>query len=97
MHLIFNSYCAGDPGFETPANRKKMMSKRRDVCPTKDITFRKIDFLSVRFVLFRTYKFSRRPVAGGAARGILDGDLVTLYTSLPIAEQQDVCYAKIKY
>ncbi|XP_047519601.1 cleavage and polyadenylation specificity factor subunit 1 [Pieris napi] len=39
---------------------------------------------------FRTYKFSRRPVSGGAARGMLDGDLVTLYTSMPVVEQQDI-------
>ncbi|XP_045761794.1 cleavage and polyadenylation specificity factor subunit 1 isoform X1 [Maniola jurtina] len=38
----------------------------------------------------RTYKSARKAAGGGAARGILDGDLVALYTSMPIAEQQDI-------
>ncbi|CAG4972278.1 unnamed protein product [Colias eurytheme] len=37
---------------------------------------------------YRTYKSVRR--GGGPARGILDGDLVSLYTSMPINEQQDI-------
>lgn len=39
---------------------------------------------------FRTYKSARRPVGGGPARGVLDGDLVTQYTTMPNAEKQDI-------
>ncbi|KPJ17990.1 Cleavage and polyadenylation specificity factor subunit 1 [Papilio machaon] len=39
---------------------------------------------------FRTYKSSRRAVGGGPARGILDGDLITLFTSMPSAERHDI-------
>ncbi|XP_061384693.1 cleavage and polyadenylation specificity factor subunit 1 [Danaus plexippus] len=39
---------------------------------------------------YRTYKVSRRALCGGAARGVLDGDLVSLYTSMPRTEQQDI-------
>uniref|UniRef100_A0A2A4JWZ2 Cleavage/polyadenylation specificity factor A subunit C-terminal domain-containing protein n=1 Tax=Heliothis virescens TaxID=7102 RepID=A0A2A4JWZ2_HELVI len=38
---------------------------------------------------YRTYK-SRRSLCGGAMRGILDGDLVTLYTTMPNAEKADI-------
>nr|XP_049706134.1 cleavage and polyadenylation specificity factor subunit 1 isoform X1 [Helicoverpa armigera] len=38
---------------------------------------------------YRTYK-SRRSLSGGAMRGILDGDLVTLYTTMPNAEKADI-------
>ncbi|XP_013174618.1 PREDICTED: cleavage and polyadenylation specificity factor subunit 1-like [Papilio xuthus] len=39
---------------------------------------------------FRTYKNPRRAVGGGPARGILDGDLITLFTSMPNAEKHDI-------
>lgn len=39
---------------------------------------------------YRTYKSARRPVGGGPARGMLDGDLVSLFTSMPNAEKQDI-------
>ncbi|CAH2098493.1 unnamed protein product [Euphydryas editha] len=39
---------------------------------------------------YRTYKSARRAVGGGAARGVLDGDLVALYTCLPRADQADI-------
>ncbi|CAH0759559.1 unnamed protein product [Diatraea saccharalis] len=39
---------------------------------------------------FRTYKSARRQVGGGPARGILDGDLVSLYSTMPNAEKQDI-------
>ncbi|XP_072946288.1 cleavage and polyadenylation specificity factor subunit 1 [Epargyreus clarus] len=38
----------------------------------------------------RTYKSPRRAAGGGPARGILDGDLVALYGTMPAAEQQDI-------
>ncbi|XP_063370441.1 cleavage and polyadenylation specificity factor subunit 1 [Cydia amplana] len=39
---------------------------------------------------FRTYKSARKPAGGGAARGVLDGDLVALYTGLPQADKHDI-------
>ncbi|XP_030026309.2 cleavage and polyadenylation specificity factor subunit 1 [Manduca sexta] len=39
---------------------------------------------------FRTYKTSRRGVCGGAARGVLDGDLVALYATMPNYEKLDI-------
>ncbi|RVE54699.1 hypothetical protein evm_000820 [Chilo suppressalis] len=39
---------------------------------------------------FRTYKTSHKQVGGGPARGILDGDLVSLYSTMPNAEKQDI-------
>lgn len=39
---------------------------------------------------FRTYKASRRAAGGGAARGVLDGDLVALYAAMPRADQHDI-------
>ncbi|XP_045455105.1 cleavage and polyadenylation specificity factor subunit 1 [Melitaea cinxia] len=39
---------------------------------------------------YRTYKSARRLAGGGAARGILDGDLVALYTCMPRADQADI-------
>ncbi|XP_073961246.1 cleavage and polyadenylation specificity factor subunit 1-like [Choristoneura fumiferana] len=38
----------------------------------------------------RTYKSARRVAGGGAARGVLDGDLVALYSAMPQAERQDI-------
>ncbi|XP_022837333.1 cleavage and polyadenylation specificity factor subunit 1 [Spodoptera litura] len=39
---------------------------------------------------YRTYKSSRRSVGGGPARGVLDGDLVAQYTTMPNAEKLDI-------
>ncbi|XP_046972661.1 cleavage and polyadenylation specificity factor subunit 1 [Vanessa cardui] len=39
---------------------------------------------------YRTYKSARRSVGGGAARGVLDGDLVALYCGMPRADQHDI-------
>ncbi|KAJ0171666.1 hypothetical protein K1T71_012429 [Dendrolimus kikuchii] len=39
---------------------------------------------------FRTYKSARRPLGGGPARGILDGDLVSQYTYMPNIEKEDI-------
>ncbi|KAL0860312.1 hypothetical protein ABMA27_009720 [Loxostege sticticalis] len=38
----------------------------------------------------RTYKCPRRAVGGGPARGMLDGDLVALYHTMPNAEKHDI-------
>ncbi|XP_049880956.1 cleavage and polyadenylation specificity factor subunit 1 [Pectinophora gossypiella] len=38
---------------------------------------------------YRTYK-ARRTAGGGPARGILDGDLVALYTSMPVPDKHDI-------
>ncbi|CAH0697287.1 unnamed protein product [Spodoptera exigua] len=39
---------------------------------------------------YRTYKSSRRSVGGGPARGMLDGDLVAQYSTMPNAEKLDI-------
>ncbi|KAG7296758.1 hypothetical protein JYU34_020693 [Plutella xylostella] len=39
---------------------------------------------------FRTYKTARKPLGGGAARGILDGDLVSLYQTMPAPDQREI-------
>ncbi|CAG9132552.1 unnamed protein product [Plutella xylostella] len=39
---------------------------------------------------FRTYKTARKPLGGGAARGILDGDLVSLYQTMPSPDQREI-------
>ncbi|CAB3240456.1 unnamed protein product [Arctia plantaginis] len=39
---------------------------------------------------YRTYKSARRPVGGGPARSMLDGDLVTMYTTMPNSEKLDI-------
>ncbi|GBP39414.1 Cleavage and polyadenylation specificity factor subunit 1 [Eumeta japonica] len=39
---------------------------------------------------YRSYKSSRRPAGGGAARGILDGDLVFMYQTMPHNERLDI-------
>ncbi|XP_053620009.1 cleavage and polyadenylation specificity factor subunit 1 [Plodia interpunctella] len=39
---------------------------------------------------YRTYKSARRTAGGGPARGVLDGDLVALYGSMPNHEKLDI-------
>ncbi|CAK1589446.1 unnamed protein product [Parnassius mnemosyne] len=39
---------------------------------------------------FRTYKNPRKTISGGPARGMLDGDLIALYPSMPSAERHDI-------
>lgn len=39
---------------------------------------------------FRTYKSAKRPTGGAAARGILDGDLIFSYLSMPAIERTDI-------
>ncbi|XP_041971473.1 cleavage and polyadenylation specificity factor subunit 1 [Aricia agestis] len=38
----------------------------------------------------RTYKSARRGLGSAPARGILDGDLIALYCSMPLADQHDI-------
>ncbi|XP_060807779.1 cleavage and polyadenylation specificity factor subunit 1 [Amyelois transitella] len=39
---------------------------------------------------YRTYKAARRAAGGGPARGVLDGDLVAGYGSMPAHEKEDI-------